>query len=253
MAPIELAKPSLMSLRIEMRWKGKSLATGTGFVVTHEDQPYLITNWHNLAGRNPETNDVLSSHGVTPDQVVILHNRAGAIGTWEHRSESVVDENENALWLEHPVGGRAVDVVALPLTQTDGVDLYSYSLEEGPNAPLLSPSTNVNIIGFPFGRASAGGIGIWARGTIASEPYVDYGDWPRFLIDSRTRKGQSGSPVVFYNPKFQPITLKTGNSITYTAPIMELLGVYSGRISEESDIGMVWKTVVVQEILAAAR
>lgn len=36
----------------------------------------------------------------------------------------------------------------------------------------------------------------------------------------------------------------------YTGPVTELLGVYSGRISPESDIGIVWRTVLVKEILA---
>ena len=157
-----------------MNFNGNRLATGTGFVVMHESRPYLITNWHNLAGRRPETNKMLSEWGVTPDSVSILHNKAGEVGAWLWKTEPVVDEDDGPLWLEHSAGGREVDVVALPLTDIEGVDFFAYSLEEDEASPLLTPSTDVNIIGFPFAKGSGGGIGIWARGSIASEPYVNY-------------------------------------------------------------------------------
>lgn len=45
-----------------------------------------------------------------------------------------------------------------------------------------------------------------------------------------------------------------GNAMILQAsaqPVTELLGVYSGRINDLSDLGFVWKTEVVQKILAA--
>lgn len=198
MEPLHVSLPSFMSLRLEMKWNGNHLATGTGFVIMSEGRPYLITNWHNLAGRDPQTNEVKSSRGVTPDEVLILHNVKDLMGNWQFKSEPLLGEGERPLWLEHPLGAGDVDVVALPLTNTEGVHLYPYALESDLEDPvLLTPSTAVSIIGFPFAQSSIAGIGIWARGTIASEPELNFGDWPRFLIDSRTRPGQSGSPVVF--------------------------------------------------------
>jgi hypothetical protein len=248
MQTVTISPPSLMSLRIEMRWNGNHLATGTGFVVMHAGKPFLITNFHNLAGRNPETNEILHSRGVTPDEVLILHNVSEKMGHWHYRPEPLVDAEERPLWLEHE-WGREVDVVALPLTRIEDVALYPYALtSQMDDPPMLTPSTAVNIIGFPFAQSSHAGIGIWARGTIASEPDLDYGDWPRFLIDSRTRRGQSGSPVVFYSPSGFTL-LKSGNTSYFASPIMQLLGIYSGRINEGSDLGIVWKNDVIQEVL----
>jgi len=248
MQTVTISMPSLMSLRIEMRWNGQHLATGTGFIVMHADKPFLVTNYHNLAGRNPATNEIMSSHGVTPDEVLILHNVQDKMGHWEYRSEPIVDAEERPLWLEHE-WGREVDVAALPLANTEGIALYPYNLvNQMDDPPMLTPSTAVNIIGFPFAKSSHAGIGIWARGTIASEPDLDYEDWPRFLIDSRTRKGQSGSPVVFYAPSGFTL-LKSGTTSYFSSPITQLLGVYSGRINEESDLGIVWKNEVIQEVL----
>ncbi|MFT2214699.1 hypothetical protein ACLJYM_22860 [Rhizobium giardinii] len=65
---------------------------------------------------------------------------------------------------------------------------------------------------------------------------MDYNDLPQFLVDCRTRPGQSGSPVVAVRNGM--IHRKNGN-IEMGGYASELLGIYSGRISENSDIGIV--------------
>ena len=40
-----------------------------------------------------------------------------------------------------------------------------------------------------------------------------------------------------------------GSSTMFSGPVVNLLGVYSGRISEESDLGTVWKVSAIREIL----
>lgn len=106
----------------------------------------------------------------------------------------------------------------------------------------------VNIIGFPFGRSSAGYFAIWVKGAIASDMEIDHDQLPCFLIDSRTRSGQSGSPVIAYAAA-GPAILGNGSLVEQTTPIARLLGVYSGRVNEQSDIGYVWKIAAIQEIL----
>jgi len=46
------------------------LSSGTGFVYEHHGIPYLITNWHNVSGRNPSTNACLSDTLAVPDSLV---------------------------------------------------------------------------------------------------------------------------------------------------------------------------------------
>lgn len=95
-----------------MKWQGRHLASGTGFIVMHNGCPFLITNRHNLAGRSSETNKLLFSHGVEPDEVHILHHRVGPTGRWVLRSEALVDELGKPARLEHPAGGSQIDFVA---------------------------------------------------------------------------------------------------------------------------------------------
>ncbi|WP_341394081.1 serine protease [Arthrobacter sp. G119Y2] len=242
----EIALPSVMSLRLEMWWQDQLLATGTGFIVETDDAAFLITNRHNLAGlkTNGET---LSSHGVTPDKVRILHNDRERLGKWIWKEEWLVDGDDQPLWLEHPSGSKQVDVVALKLSDLENVQLYPYSLSMA-DPPVIEAATDLSIIGFPYSEASHGGMGIWARGTVASEPSLDYGDWPSFLIDSRTRPGQSGSPVIYFSSNGS-IKRASGTVVMKLGHVVYLLGVYSGRINESSDIGIVWKASVIQDLV----
>src|SRR5437899_3186576 len=126
-----IALPSVQSLLIEMRAKGKALGMGTAFVVSGKKGPVLVTNWHNLAGRHPDTKQPMSPTGALPDEITIVHNKANALGDWIPRNEPLLVSGKPR-WAEHPKHGEKVDVVALLLTNTAGVQLYPYDPAGGP-------------------------------------------------------------------------------------------------------------------------
>jgi hypothetical protein len=168
---------------------------------------------------------------------------------WKSIPQKLLKGDGSAAWLEHPRWGRRVDVVALPLGNlSDELELHPYQLDSSAMQLRTQVSEFVNIIGFPFGRTAGGVFAIWTKGAIASELDVDFDDLPCFLIDARTREGQSGSPVIAYSPG-GPTTMADGSLAFMQGPIANLLGVYSGRINEESDLGVVWKVSVINEIL----
>jgi hypothetical protein len=148
----------------------------------------------------------LGKSGGLPNCLRIQHNLQDRLGVWTSVVEPLHDAAGAPLWLEHPIHGSRVDVVGLPLTNIQGMALYPHSCNgaagsgatELPLPMKWGPSDFVNVIGFPFGFSGGGGMGIWVQGAIATEPDLDYRDLPRFLIDSRTRSRQSGSPVVIY-------------------------------------------------------
>jgi hypothetical protein len=107
---------------------------------------------------------------------------------------------------------------------------------------------SLSIVGFPFGVIYGGAMAVWAQGFVASEWQIDFGDLPRFLIDSRTRPGQSGSPVIFFNTGGGFTDLQ-GNTTLTGGVTEEFVGVYSGRINEHSDLGFVWKASVLREVI----
>lgn len=261
-----IQRPSLMSLRLTMTCKNHvgagdlELAQGTGFLFDWEGRPYLVTNRHNLTGRRQDNGAPLNRYGAVPDTVYIAHNllpqptsKAGQFDFgWETVPEPLLDEDtDHHRWFEHPTWGGQVDVAILSLSRMPADALMLTYTNHGFSQPIgVGPSQDLSIVGFPFGESSGGNVAVWVRGAVASEPTLDHGGLPRFLIDARTRPGQSGSPVIMYSASgvisdAKGVTLGTG-------PHQRLVGVYSGRTSDQSDLGFVWKTSTIVETLRAA-
>ncbi|EJG0241771.1 serine protease, partial [Vibrio parahaemolyticus] len=78
-------------------------------------------------------------------------------------------------------------------------------------------------------------------------------DDPVFLIDCRTRQGQSGSPVIAFRTsgyrtiKDNRISASLSGNVAW-----EFLGIYSGRVNAQSDLGRVWHVSALEELLNAA-
>jgi hypothetical protein len=216
--------------------------------VERNERQYLITNWHVVTGRRPDTGAVLDPSGGVPDEVHVMHNQAGALGSWVMKVEPLYDENGDPRWREHRQHGRKIDVVALELTDVVGIDVHPHDpWATGPDL-AFGVAGPLSIIGFPFGITGGGGLGIWVQGTVATEPSLDFNDLPCFLIDSRTRPGQSGSPVIGYHAG-GAVPMQDGSTAIFGGPVERFLGVYSGRISDQSDLGFVWKASAVREII----
>lgn len=141
-------------------------------------------------------------------------------------------------------------MVALRLDDWPGTaTLYPLALE-APGLAHLTVSDDVSIVGYPLGITGGEGLPVWSRGTIATELDFDHDGLPMFLIDSRTRPGQSGAPVMWYSSHGM-IPVEGGWQLNDgTAPPLTLLGIYSGRINDQSDLGMVFTLAAVGEVLS---
>jgi hypothetical protein len=255
-APFVLEVPAFASVYIEaLTATGAVLGSATGFIVMDRAHTYyLVTNRHVVTGRHWETNE-LESDGLTPAALRVSFNKSGQSG-YTHEVLKLGDEDLKPLWLEHAEFGRRVDVVALPLTfdaAERGIDLVIYPLET--DHARLDLAGELFAIGYPLNvdPVMAGGLfGVWSRGTIAWPPQLNWRGLPCLLLDCRTRRGQSGSPVVFWADATRTFVgphqrLQSGPS---TAPLWNLVGVYSGRIHADSDVGMVWKRSALEEIIS---
>jgi hypothetical protein len=245
---IAIAEPSVKSLLIEMRFNGQPLSTGTAFVANAPRGPVLITNRHNVTGRHQETGQPLSHTGGVPDEIRIIHNRANQLGQWLAKDEPLY-RNGQPLWIEHPTLRARADFVALPLSQLADVQLFPYTLGVGDPLIIVAPAEVVSVVGFPFGLTAGGALAVWATGFVATDPDIDYTNLPVFLIDCRSRQGQSGSAVIAH---------RTGGAVATEQGVMvgggvmtRFLGIYSGRINLESDLGFVWKAVAIKELVDA--
>jgi hypothetical protein len=238
---------STHSLLIETFFNEVKLAQATGFIVNKDDTSYLITNFHILAGRDPLTLDPIHPSCGIPNFVKILHHYGTNFGNWKFFSYPLKDADDKPLWIEHPSINH-VDLVALPIKSQDAnIKILPFNLSLA-NADLIpTPAMPICVIGYPMGIASGGAWPIWKTGHIATDPDLDYDSRPSFLIDATTREGMSGSPVVIrLNGGFNT---RSGNMILAGGFTTKFLGVYSGRINDDAEIGRVWRPHLVNEIL----
>jgi len=248
--------PMLASLYLQvlgpMGTRGTSKPSATGFVLRDADSaPYLITNRHVVTGQNSLYGLKVPGNSPAISALRVAVHKAGQLGTWMPVALRLGDDDGRPYWLEHPGHGPRMDVIALPLggiLEEEGLDLVAY--------PHLAPAarmelgTELQVIGFPIGFDpihDGAPLGVWTRGTIAWPPSLPWRNLPAFLIDCRSRPGQSGSPVIFAANEFTPYRSASGRIVT--GPVHEIIGVYSGRIQQDSDIGVVWKRDAVREVV----
>lgn len=107
------------------------------------------------------------------------------------------------------------------------------------------------ILGFPEGLFAAAFTPIWKRGSIAAEPFQEH----PYYIDSATRRGMSGSPVIIrHNGIFGLVGAKlTGSEIIGT--VERFVAIYSGRIGNDElggQLGRAWQAHVLTDVLSLA-
>ena len=250
---------------LDLLFDDTPLASGSGFFWKSEDEKiYLITNWHNLSGRDPQTNQPLSEHGGIPNQVRFTYyattpgtegNETFVLTTATAKIE-LTSQNGDALWSSHPVLGQRVDIAALPIPTSaliPGAIIKPVNTLEGEAVVNPYPSQDVFVIGYPLGLITNLPIPIWKRGTIATEPSINPDALPKVYIDTATRKGMSGSIVIARHNITGSYQKPDGTmSNTLFSRQDKILGVYSGRISPhdvEAQLGIVWKNHLINEIV----
>ncbi|MBC7620700.1 MAG: hypothetical protein H7293_17245 [Candidatus Saccharibacteria bacterium] len=45
------------------------------------------------------------------------------------------------------------------------------------------------------------------------------------------------------------VAMANGDSVAFNGPVYRFIGVYTGRINAESDIGIVWRASAIDELL----
>ena len=253
------------ALLAPMSASGREMAKASGCLLRWRDRLLVLTNWHVVTGKRwvspaerldePNKPDVWVSkfEQYSPNYLRV----SARIGSYRRLLQTLSLQSDpepeddfafsrNAWepndwlfqgWNEMP----RWDLVCMELTRN--LSAQETRLEEMWGAPVrlgydlaevgrdygLAETNQVFVVGYPstIGNRPSDPP-VWTSGTIATDPSEEW-DGPRFLIDSGTRKGQSGSPVITYEP--------AGGGLPSR---QQLIGVYSGRIEEGADIGSVW-------------
>lgn len=232
----------------------QKLASATGFIYERNEKLYLITNWHNLTGKNPVTKEQISSHGGIPDVVVLtLLTQKHPKIEWEKFSINLYDSEKKAEWLVHPVHKELVDVVALEIEFDENFKGVFKSINKIQFDNFkIEVSDDVYILGFPYELNGGGYFPIWKRASVASEPDIDYDGLPKIFVDTASRSGMSGSPVIFRRTGIHGTENGKLTFNTVIGTIQGFVGIYSGRIGKtelDAQLGVVWKKEVIDEII----
>ena len=226
------------------------LGVGTGFFWQTDSNLYLITNWHNVSGIDPFTGKHVSEEtAAEPNRLRIWWNAKGKLWQKFSATHPIKDSNDKPLWLVHPTYKNQIDVVALPISAPDNAE--PYPINEMPHDDLrLQAGMDVFVLGYPFGITHSG-LPIWKRGSIASEPEILDPKRPVILIDSATRRGMSGAPVI--RRSWGTHTMADGNPWFGSPTATKFVGVYSGRMAtkdqNDPQLGLTWPTKFVEEIV----
>jgi hypothetical protein len=243
------------------------MSTGTGFIYEHDSKLYLITNGHNVTRVNPDTNERIINSAAFPIRIktkarIIPKDTRNAFTADFFDIELYDDEDyTKPKWFVHPTHGYKVDVVAIPFADMkeipEQVKLFPINKYVFDNDFELEVADDVFILGYPFDITGGKELPIWKRGTISTEPFIDIENLPKFLVDTATRSGMSGSPVIMQRNGFHGFN---GNQMTgkeIFGLIRLFAGVYSGRIGAEDNfqtqLGIVWKPQVIDEIIMGQR
>jgi hypothetical protein len=259
-------------IELEKRIAGEpvALATATGFLWLNDGDTYLITNLHNLAGWDYGRSKALDKDGAVPSHVRIsvriqVDKKGGVVSTkMAALLQDLYDPDSEPLWLVHPAHDVGVDVAAISLGKISIASHWPEVTSE--HAKVLSMPLNgwdqfadfdidagddAYVIGYPLGLHGGGRFPIWKRASIASEPGLLIDDLPKVLIDTATRKGMSGSPVIAVRRGY--IRSRDGDmNKDILGQAEAFLGVYSGRVDDDplgAHLGIVWKAEVIDEII----
>jgi hypothetical protein len=246
---------------------GQPLSHGSCFFWVHAGRTFLVTNWHNLSGRNSDSGQPLHSMAALPDRITFWTykqvSKPDADGYFqiEYVPVEVIlcDEHiENHRWFEHPKFSSRVDIGAIDITELIVGLAVRHANEVESDAILpVTASQDVFILGFPFGRLVNAPAPIWKRGTVALDPAFDPDGLPKILVDSATREGMSGSVVIARHIiAGGSVRRKDGTQsgkLIYARKDL-VIGIYSGRHYpdlEKAQLGIVWKRSAIEETVQA--
>ena len=246
---------------IEIYFNDNKIGSATGFQIHYGNTKYLVTNWHVVSGRNFITKKCISNQQTIPNKLILKYKKYldNSEFEWSDKTIELYDNIGEKIWYEHPKYKNDVDVVLIPLEgHLQYLDYREcFNVNSNYNLFVTEP---VFVLGYPLGYIVKNKYephAVWTSGTVASDLSLNLEingkEIPAFLIDSKTRKGQSGSPVIYYSSSGLDLHYrnKIGDEgfVHWGCPFMQEIGIYSGRISEDSDLGYVWKWTTIKEIL----
>ena len=232
----------------------KLVGEATGFFY-YSDRLYFITNRHVL---------IEEEKNYYPDEIRLLLHKKENILKSKMFPISLYDSEDKNLWLEHPLHGKDIDIIALPIDERIlGSQFAISALSKDDIIPShidLSIGEEILVIGYPLGfHDTVHNLPIARNASISSVYPIPFEGRPGFLIDSRLHSGTSGSPVL--SKLLYTMRTTNGDIIRKHPPPRFLLGVHSEtldtldrdpNIDEPLGLNFVWFANLIPEIIQAS-
>jgi hypothetical protein len=259
---LSVAQLELFGKKSGEKRSGEWMSCGhaTGFFYQVADAVQLITNWHVVTGVDPTTMQPVDPAEPLPNAMRIFFKvgftKEGGGSGWlnTHSIDVPLYVGDEAIWSEHSTR-QNVDVVAFRLDITQFANFANQSintLEQESRLPAYA-GMDCYVLGYPEGMIGPGRTPIWKRGSIATAPDYDFRNMRGFLIDTATRTGMSGSPVIVrHSGIFNPSGAAHITPDAVIGTVSKFVGIYSGRLGDdpmEVQLGMVWRAEVLEDIV----
>ncbi|MBA7708835.1 hypothetical protein ES703_117739 [subsurface metagenome] len=258
------------TVRIEATLPNNLISIGTGFIFNYVKNDkqilFIVTNKHVIKDSTKGKLTFTLSDGEKP----IL----GKVHT-------IVIPNFEEAWIGHPQ--QDIDVAIMPFSvvvntlSNKGVQIFFKSVTPDliPSDKLLREEIDavedIVFIGYPnniYDRRNL--LPVVRRGITATPISVDFEGRPAFLIDASIFPGSSGSPVFLCNIGSYPLKSGEGGFVIGSRVLflgvvasvfirkdlntIELIDIPTGKvpvvaITQMVDIGMVYKSIVIKELI----
>jgi Trypsin-like peptidase domain len=242
---------TLKTLYIEVYNGDKKIATASGFLTQMKNRVFLITNWHVVTNREYFNMSLPLKEGGRPTKLIVFFHKKDSLGKFLPIELTLKKANKDT-WVEGILKGELIDVIALEVAFDERIS-YSFVDVQEPELQIIpNPSEQVFIIGFPHGKSPHPYFPFWKSGILANDIILNGVirgiEMPVFFIDSTTRPGMSGSPVLFIGNK--NVYNQAQNSFTKFSSdaVVNFMGIYSGQ-STEMELGVVFSRVTILELL----
>lgn len=246
-----------------------SSAIGTAFILKSYsgDGWFLVSNYHNLSGCNLNG----KPHGSFVPNVIDVQLRTTlptenpdvrTFGQCTFRFR-LLDDHEAPLYydlIHDEEEAFRADIAILPILIPEivlsqkgarvSID-HQVFWEFNRGADVLV-GEDCFVVGYPRGLQGDGRYPIWKRASVASEPINTYKGKLAFLVDTATREGMSGSPVIARKPK--DVRDISAYQLSDLASLFEerLVGIYSGREGVDElgvQLGVVWHSELIEILI----
>lgn len=269
---------SFFSRHLELYKNNFKIGDGTGFICSHPGREclYLVSNFHVLTGRLPSNPaELLPGYPDSPDEIRFTLNHRD---DFESKTIQIKIDGDSHFIL-HPRHAEGIDIAAMEITFSDEQRKFittqsDLNLVEDIG---LSVTSELSIVGYPWGQSPISTFPIWKTGHIASEPDLIVNNLHRFYIDAFTHPGMSGSPV-FATEIRQGMQITKQASEAFrrgdsgeldplevisemgTNPFVgslntkhfRFVGIYSGRLDlkrGDPSLGIVWRKKLIDDMI----